>query len=278
MVHEEFCWNSSDGLRLYGQFWKPEDNIKAVVCLVHGLGEHSSRYKVLPVCLAHAGYAFIAFDQRGHGKSDGKRGHTPSYEHLMDDITAFLLEAEKRFPGKPIFLYGHSMGGNLVLNYALRYKPVLQGVIVTGPWLKLKNPPGPVKFTFAGIMDLLWPEYTSRNGLKSSDLSHVEDMNPEKDEYIHPWITARTFMGVHKAGEYAMKNASEFSYPLLLMHGGSDNVTHPEASRVFASCIDGNCTLKIWDDLYHEIHNEPRNNEIFAMMTGWLDSHLPVSG
>ena len=100
MNHEEFGWLTDDGLKIYAQVWLPEDEVRAVVCLVHGLGEHSGRYKQLPIDLNDSGFVLIGYDQRGHGKSEGKRGHTPSYEAYLSDITKLLQESAKRFPGK----------------------------------------------------------------------------------------------------------------------------------------------------------------------------------
>jgi alpha-beta hydrolase superfamily lysophospholipase len=99
--------------------WRPETP-KAVVVLVHGLGEHINRYQHVADAFVKAGYAMQAFDLRGHGKSAGQRGHTPTYESLMDDIADFIADAQKRYPDLPVFFYGHSMGGNHVINYDLR--------------------------------------------------------------------------------------------------------------------------------------------------------------
>jgi len=120
MKHTEFEFKTFDGLSLFGQSWQPEDRTRAVVCLIHGLGEHSGRYVHVADSLSQAGYTLISFDLRGHGKSEGLRGHTPSYEALMQDISFLLEAANKKFPQLPFFLYGYSLGGNLVLNYVLR--------------------------------------------------------------------------------------------------------------------------------------------------------------
>ncbi|MGB2782801.1 MAG: alpha/beta hydrolase, partial [Atribacterota bacterium] len=117
MKHTEFKLKTFDGLLLFGQSWQPESKPKAVICLVHGLGEYSGRYTHVADALTLAGYALISFDLRGHGKSEGPRGHTPSYEALMKDISSLLEVTNKQFPQLPSFLYGHSLGGNLVLNY-----------------------------------------------------------------------------------------------------------------------------------------------------------------
>ena len=123
---------------------------KAAIMLVHGHGEHVARYDHVAAALTEKGYAMLGFDLRGHGKSGGPRGHTPSYDALMDDIASFSQQTDQRYAGLPRFLYGHSLGGNLVLNYALRRKPDLHGVIATGPWLKLAFDPPASQVTLAG--------------------------------------------------------------------------------------------------------------------------------
>ena len=130
----EWNWKSSDGIEMYSRGWLPAGKPKAAIVLVHGHGEHVGRYEHVGAALTGGGYALLGFDLRGHGRSGGPRGHTPSYEAYMDDIAAFLAQAGERHPGLPRFLYGHSLGGNLVLNYVLRRRPDLTGVIVTGPW------------------------------------------------------------------------------------------------------------------------------------------------
>jgi len=276
MNHEEFGWLTDDGLKIYAQVWLPEDEVRAVVCLVHGLGEHSGRYKQLPIDLNDSGFVLIGYDQRGHGKSEGKRGHTPSYEAYLSDITKLLQESAKRFPGKKLFLYGHSMGGNLVINYALRFPSSnISGVIATGPWLKLSRPLSPFMNKLAFLLNKYYPSFRTLHSIKSTDISQLKiGIEDEiKDKYMHPWISARTFISIRDAGLWALEHASEFNFPILIMHGGSDKVTSPESSKEFVSKVKTDCTLKIFDELYHEIHNEPGREEIFTTFIHWLEEH-----
>ena len=131
MKHIEFKLETADNLELFARKWLPDSEALAVICLIHGKGEHSGRYLNAASTLTDAGYILLTFDLRGHGKSQGRRGFSPSYEALMDDISLLLNEAVNRFPNLPHFLYGHSLGGNLVLNYALRRKCRLSGVIAS---------------------------------------------------------------------------------------------------------------------------------------------------
>ncbi len=124
---------------------------------MHGLGEYSDRYKHVAEALTKKGYVLLGFDLRGHGKSEGQRGHTPSYGTLLDDITHLLVESSNHFPNLPRFLYGHSFGGNLVLNYALLRETPLTGVIASAPGLQLSFTPPAWKLILANIMNEVWP-------------------------------------------------------------------------------------------------------------------------
>jgi len=276
MKHTEFKLKTFDGLSLFGQNWQPENHPKAVIYLVHGMGEYSGRYVHVADRLTKAGYAIFAFDLRGHGQSSGPRGHTPSYEALMKDISSLLEVADKQFPQLPFFLYGHSLGGNLVLNYILRHQPQLKGVIVTDPWLRLAFEPPAFKVTLGKVMNKIWPSFSQSSGLDTKALSHDPHVVRayENDPLVHDHISARMFIGIYQSGQWALEHASEFSLPLLLMQGGDDKIISVEAGREFADKIKENCTLKIWDGLYHEIHNEPEKEEVFKYLIDWLDKKV----
>jgi alpha-beta hydrolase superfamily lysophospholipase len=276
MKHDEFKFKTFDGLQLFGQSWQPEDRPRAVVCLVYGLGEHSGRYTHVADQITQAGYSLIAFDLRGHGQSEGLRGHTPSYEALLNDVNFFLNEVDKNFPELPLFLYGHSLGGNLVLNYVIRRQPKLKGVIATAPWLRLAFEPPRFKIILAQITNYIWPSFSQKNGLDTKVLSRDPEVVHayENDPLVHDYISARMFISIHQAGQWALEHASEFSLPLLLMHGGDDKIISVKASHEFANTKTKNCTFKIWDGLYHEIHNEPEKEEVFKFLIDWLDKEV----
>lgn len=276
MRHNEFKFKTFDGLQLFGQSWQPENQPQAVVCLVHGIGEHSGRYTHVADVLTQAGYVLFAFDLRGHGKSKGPRGHTLSYEALMNDISSLLEVVNKQFPQLPSFLYGHSLGGNLALNYVLRRQPQFKGVIVTGPWLRLAFEPPAFKIILGKITNRFSPAFSQKSGLDIKVLSHDPEVVHayENDPLVHDHISARMFIGIYQSGQWALEHASEFSLPLLLMHGGVDKIVSVEAGRKFAGKIKENCTLKIWDGLYHEIHNEPGKEEVFKFLIGWLNKEV----
>jgi len=278
MEHSEFNWRTADGLQLFAQGWQPEGVPRAVVCLVHGLGEHSGRYAHVAAALTQAGYALLGFDLRGHGKSEGARGHAPSYDALRDDIAHLLEEAVQRFPFHPCFLYGHSLGGTLALNYALRRRPQLAGVIATAPLLRTAFAPPAWKLTLGRLLYNLWPALPMGNELDPQGLSHDSEVVRaySNDPLVHARISARLGMDMLWAGEWALEHAAEFPLPLLLMHGGADPLCSAEASRQFADRVPGDCTFKLWDGFYHEIHNEPEKEQVFDFMIAWLQAHGPA--
>jgi alpha-beta hydrolase superfamily lysophospholipase len=271
----EWKWKSRDGLEMYAHGWAPE-NPKAVVVLVHGHGEHINRYPHVADALVNAGYAIQGFDARGHGQSGGQRGHTPAYESLMDDITDFITDAEKRYPTLPVFLYGHSMGGNEVINYVLRTPNKLKGVIATGPWLKLAFEPPAMQVTLGKMMNSIYPAFSQTSGLEQSALSHDPEVTRAyaADPLVHDKISARLFMAMYTSGLWALEHAAELKIPMLLMHGSADRLTSAKASEEFAQKAGKIVTLRIWDGFYHEIHNEPEKAEVLKVMVDWLDKQM----
>ncbi len=276
MSHFEWNW-TQEGESLYAQGWSPEKP-KGVVCLVHGFNEHSSRYAHVAERLNKAGYAVLTFDQFGHGKTSGKRGHTPSYEAFLDTVINILKEAEKRYPGLKKFLWGHSMGGGIVLNYLLRRKPNIAGAIATGPLLKLGFEPPAFKVFLAKMMKGIYPAFTEKAELDSSAISRdaAEVQKYNADPHNHGKITAGTFLGMFEAGKWAIVNAAELKIPLLLMHGTGDKLTSLAGSVEFASVAPKHLvTTKWWEGYYHELHNEPEPDRttVINYITEWLDSH-----
>jgi len=275
MPHFETRWPTTDGLNLYGQGWTPPGKTKAVISLVHGVGEHSGRYEHVANFFNEKGYTFYAFDHRGHGKSPGPRGHFPTYETVMQDIACHLEQTKKRFPNKPVVLYGHSMGGNLVLNFVLRHHPDVTGVIVTSPLLRLSFQPPKIKIMLANLLMRVWPTLSMPSGLDTADFSHDPEANQKYDDdpLNHKKVTP-CFLNLIEAGEWALEHADKFPKPLLLMHGGADRITSAENSRVFAEKAGDQCTLKIWDNLYHELHNEYEKQDVLETMVKWIRTIL----
>jgi alpha-beta hydrolase superfamily lysophospholipase len=275
MAHMQYSWTTKDQIRLFAQAWTPDGETRGVLALVHGIGEHSGRYENVAMVLNLERYALIGMDLRGHGKSGGRRGHF-SFEEAFDDIELLISQAQKLFPGKPVFLYGHSLGGLLVLDYAMKQPVVaLSGIIVTSPALGTAKPVPGWKVWLARVMKTIYPSLTMDNGLDVTALSH----NPgvitayKGDPLVHPLISARLGWDLLQTGPWLVEHAAEFpDIPLLLMQGNADRIVDPEAVRKFAKNIKrGNITFQLWDGGYHELHNEPNRDEFFNVMLHWLD-------
>ncbi len=276
MKHKEFSMRSVDGLSLFGQYWAPEGDTRAVICLVHGHGEHSSRYEPWAERFAGKGFAMVAFDLRGHGRSEGKRGYSPSYVRLMEDIDILVQRGREFFPDKPVFLYGHSMGGNLVLGYAVRRCLALKGVVATSPWLKLTHKvPGVLRLAVR-VLKVVAPKMTIHTKLDASGISRDKE---EVKQYVsdplnHDLITPALSLQIDDMGRKLMKGG-EVNVPVLVVHGTADPITDPAGSKAFVEhAVGEDISLKLFDGLYHETHHEPERDEVFEYIYGWMEERM----
>jgi acylglycerol lipase len=275
--HHELYWKSYDGLEIFAQAWEPQAVMpRAVVCLVHGLGDHSSRFAHVAEAFGKEGFVLFAADMRGHGRSAGPRGHISSIEDFMRDIDTLLEQARSRFAGLPVFLYGHSLGGILVLHYGLIRKPVLKGVIATSPALLNALEHQPLKVALVKILGSLLPRVTIGSGLDVKGVSRNEEI---VQAYLQdPLIHDKSSLGFGKTmlnkKNWTLAHADEFPLPLLLQHGKADTIAFPSGSIQFAAKLKENCTLVLWDGAYHELHNEPEKAEVIKTMTLWMTARL----
>lgn len=273
--HFQFGWRAKDSLWIYSQCWLPKDKPKAVVCLLPGLGEHSGRYAQMAKFLTDSGFALTAMDLRGHGRSQGQRGFFSSYGILLDDITLFIKEIKKRFKKTPIFLYGQSFGGNLAVNYTLRYEPRFAGTILSAPMLRTAFKQPVWKIPLGKVMYSVWPTLSLSNGVDLYGLSRDTTVVHSRlsDTLYHNRVTPR-FLDAFKAGEWALGNTERLDIPLLLMHGSADKITSLDASRQFAAKAGSLCRLKIWEGYYHALHEEVDSEVVFAYLVKWMDKKL----
>ena len=208
MSSNEFSINTKDKIKLVFKEFVPSGKPKAVISIVHGLGDHSGWFSNLINYFISNEFAVVTFDLRGHGKSEGKRGHIPSYEAILSDIDILYELAEKHFDNAPIFLYGHSFGGNLVINYTLLRQPKLAGVIATGPWLKLSHDPSNFKLKLITLLDKFYPEFYLANGVvDASNLTHNLELQKTytKDPLIHNYVSASLFINAYNRGLWALE-------------------------------------------------------------------------
>jgi acylglycerol lipase len=277
MKHFETNWKAYDGLDIFAQGWEPTiPQPKAVVCLVHGIGEHTSRYVHVAEAFGKEGYVFFGADLRGHGRSGGIRGHISSIEDFMQDIDNLLEQARRRYPSLPIILYGHSLGGIQVLYYGLTRKPNVKGIIATSSGLHNALESQALKVNMAKVLGMLIPRVTLAGGLDPKSISRDEKVVQAyiNDPLVHDRISLGLGRSVLGINHWILEHAAEFPLPLLLMHGKADQLASPSSSIEFAAALKDKCTLVLWDDAYHELHNEPEKDKVFKTMILWMDARL----
>jgi alpha-beta hydrolase superfamily lysophospholipase len=250
----------------------PGDNLKSVIVLVHGIGEHIHRYDHWATLFNKEGIGFVGVDLPGHGLSEGRRGYIKNYSQVGEMIDILLTTCQKTFPGIPIYLYGHSLGGGIVLDYILHKNPKVKGVIVSGPLLRLGFEPPKFKLILASVMKNILPGLLQPTGLNPNHISHDEAVVEKyiSDPLVHGKISVSLFHASMTAAKYSLSHASELKIPTLVMHGGDDLLTSPEGSREFTGKTSM-AELKIWDGGYHELHNEPFKEEVFKYIMNWIN-------
>jgi alpha-beta hydrolase superfamily lysophospholipase len=248
--------------------------MKGIICLVHGLGEHSGRYGRWAEPFVEAGYGMLAADLPGHGRTQGRKAYVEDYETLLDWVDLLLGNAEEIFPGVPCILYGHSMGGNIAINHAISRNASVKALIASSPWLRLTFRLSPLDLALGKFMNRVMPRVRfGRKGTGAERLSHDPEhwADVRSDPLNHGLVTGRYFWIIHQQGEYALRNADKVTMPFLLMHGGDDQVTSPEATKEFAGNTGGETTLRIWDGLFHELHWEFEYKEVATYVIDWLE-------
>ncbi|MDH7446625.1 alpha/beta hydrolase [Aquimarina sp. 2201CG14-23] len=274
MQHEEFFFEYKK-YTLFGQYWMPDD-YKAIVLLVHGMGEHSSRYAdyVVPELLAKQ-FGVITYDNFGHGKSSGKRGHCPGYASLMEVISMMFYKAKEIEGNTPVFLYGHSMGGNLIINYVLRNKPEITGAIATSPFLRLAFQPPAWKMTIGKLLQKIAPSVTLPSELDVEAISRIPDevKKYQNDPLIHDKISPNFSFPIIEAGSWAIDHADMLETPMLLVHGTDDKIIDYTGTQDFSKKTSY-ADLVLFDKGYHELHNDIDREKLIKTIVNWIENNL----
>lgn len=275
MTTRELTLKSSNGETLWGQVWEPEEKARAVLVLVHGLGEHIQRYQHVADKLNARGIALLGFDQQGHGKTGGKRGVINSAAGLMEDITQAVKLARELFPDLPVFLYGHSMGAVEVLYYGLNGSERPAGILATSPALDTASM-SKAQRGLVGLLKNILPELAVNNGLPIDGLSRDAASNQayREDPLVHPKASVRLAAFMMDAAEEVMSKADNWGVPLYLAHGSADPICPVNGSDQFAQRLGSKVTYKRWDGFYHETHNEPEKDLVIAAMLDWVESQI----
>lgn len=268
-------WKSNDGLNIFGQKWENETAApKAVICLVHGFGEHSNRYEHVAQFFTDNGYSVITYDHRGHGHSEGRKGHFPNYEEFLNDVGNLLNQAETHFPNLPKILYGHSMGGNVVANYAIKRQPKVAGIILSSPFFNTAFQPPAIKLAVGRLMRNWIPTLSLPSGLDVNSISRDKEVVKKysNDPMVFDLISSKMGIELIEFGQEAVKNANQLKLPTLLFHGTGDKITSFEDSKKFAANAGNIVTFIEYKGLYHECHNEPEKAEVLGNVLKWCNN------
>jgi len=264
---------------------------RAVVLLVHGLGEHAIRYDHVARRLLDWGFAVRAYDQRGHGESGGERGGLSSETLLLEDLAEVVDDTRQqslRLPCAdgaaasdplPLILLGHSLGGLVAGRFvSLGLRPV-DGLVMSSPALD----PGlnAIQKLLLATLPAIAPNLRVNNGLKPEFISHDPQVvsNYLADPLVHAKISARLARFIATAGPATVAAAATWTLPTLLMYAGADKLVNPAGSRAFAEAAASNggarvVTTRCFDELYHEIFNELEAAPVFASLKAWLDARF----
>jgi alpha-beta hydrolase superfamily lysophospholipase len=273
---------SDDGVKIFYRHY-PAESEKARMVIAHGLGEHSGRYENVVEHMLPKGVSVWVPDHRGHGQSEGNRGHVLNFAQYLSDLRLCVdLAGEDRPNGMKLFLLGHSMGGLIALNFAQESPDSIDGVIASSPALGMAIEISRFKKTLASLMSCIWPGMTLSNELDAVDISHDPKVVAayKTDPLVHDRVSARFFTEFLVAMETAHNRAARLKIPILLQVAGDDKLVNPRSSTQFFESLDlEDKTLHIYENGYHEIYNEVENlqTEVFKDLESWVEKQMASS-
>jgi alpha-beta hydrolase superfamily lysophospholipase len=269
---------AKDGLSLYWKAWIPDEKPKAILHLIHGYAEHASRYTNVVNELVPSGYAIFGTDHRGHGKSDGRRGHVESFQDFIDDERQFVLEVIRpAYPDTPCILVGHSMGSLIAINYAEQHPDGLKGIVLSGTGsLPGKGVPK-IIIALTKILSNILPKIHVKSPLPPEFISR----DPEavkayvNDPLVYNVITPRLAHEMQKFLITGGENAWRITKPILILHGSEDTAFSGQ-KKLYETIGSPDKILKIYNGLRHEVYNElPADRaKVLSDLHTWLDAHI----
>ena len=267
----------SRDVKLPGRAWCAEKP-RALIAVVHGLGEHSGRYAALAEPLVKAGYTVVALDLPGHGEAGGPRGDFNTWITVRDSAVPAMFTASRGLPGQPMelprVLLGHSLGALMALDYAIAHPRGLLALVASAPALKSAPPPG-WKLALAQVSRVMSPSAGFPDGLDESGMSRDPEVLAQRknDPLMHHKISPRLYFALVEARERVMRDAHRLQVPTLLLHGAADRVAEPKGSLEFCGAAPHGMTrLLTLKDGYHEVFNDLTRGEAIKDLVAWLDA------
>jgi alpha-beta hydrolase superfamily lysophospholipase len=266
-----------DGETLALHEWPlPSDSpAKAVVVLVHGIGEHAGRYRHVAERLNDGGFAVRAADHYGHGASSGPRGGLPSVMRLVDDLAFVVDDTRRSHPGLPLVLLGHSLGGLVAASFVARAVREVDALVLSSPGLD----PGLGAFQkfLISLLSRVAPGLRVGNGLDPNYLSHDPAVVQayRGDPLCHDRIGARLARFLADEGAVVQAAAPQWQVPTLLIYAGDDRLVKAAGSRAFAAAAPASVISAVcFPALYHEIFNERDATPVYETLESWLDERF----
>jgi len=275
--HIEGNFKGVRDVNLYYQGWLPEEGSKAVLLVVHGIGEHSGRYMNVVDHFLPLGYAIYGLDHIGHGKSDGAREYVERFDDYTDSLTIFINMVAGWQADKPIFILGHSMGGLITSYYLLDHQDKFKGAVISAPCVKIGDSISPVAITMSKVMSKLIPKM----GVASLDVNSISSDPQVVQAYVndplvfHDKTPARLGAEMLFAMGRVTAEAGQITLPVIIVQGADDILVEPSgAQMLYDKAGSEDKTLKIYDGLYHEVFNEPERDIVLKDVEDWLETHL----
>lgn len=253
---------TTDPVELFWQKWVPNGAIERVLVFQHGIGEHSGRYQHLLDAFDDTGTACYALDARGHGRSSGRRGYLTHFERFADDLSDLIRVARSENDGQTVFLLGHSLGGAIALDFALRPRNQvhLRGLILSSAAIELpRSASNRILKTAAGVLSPLLPGVVLNTQLRLAYLSHDAEAVAayRADPLVHRKASVRMGHTLYNLSQGFYERADQLTIPVYLFHGTADRITSPEGSEsFFARLTTADKKLNLYESLYHETMNE----------------------
>jgi alpha-beta hydrolase superfamily lysophospholipase len=266
---------AADGLRLAVEHHPATEACRGRLVIVHGYAEHKGRYRTLVAELTAAGYDCHLLDLRGHGSSEGRRGHVSRFAEYRDDLHRLFERVRDGSPsGPPLFLVGHSLGGLISLDYVLHHPESFAALAVSSPYLAPAFEIPPLKKVFGTLVSPMVPTLAVKSGLAADLLSHdpavVEGY--ATDPAVFPTVTLGWFREVESTQEEVFTRASEIRLPVLLLVGSSDQIAAPARMlALFERLASPDKDLRVYDGLYHEVFNELEREQVVRDLLNWLE-------
>jgi alpha-beta hydrolase superfamily lysophospholipase len=275
--HIEGRFRGAGGLELYYQAWRsPEGRHSAVLVNLHGLGDHSSLYPSLAGHFPCRDIAVYAYDMRGNGRSPGQRAYLDSWRDYREDLDAFLAQVREWEPGLPVFVLGHSLGGLVVLDYALHFPARLNGVIAAAPPLGRVGVP-PLLMALGRIMSRIWPRFSLEVGMDLSGLARDPAVIQTvlSDPLFHRRGTARLSTEVTAAIARVQARAGDLSVPLLILHGSADRMVPPDGSREFFQKVRHPVReFREYPEAYHGLFADFDHEQVLTDLERWIRGRI----